>query len=162
VAHRIKLAPPAAPRLARGVAALALSVAFLSACGNDSAGSDGAARGTSGSAETSSSGAATGSASAGSDSPEAGSIIATEADFTITLDEDTLTAGTYEITVMNEGNGTHDLVVERDGKDVAASEAIKSGASTTLSVDLEPGEYVFYCSIGDHRVMGMEVTVTVT
>ena len=39
---------------------------------------------------------------------------------------------------------------------------IGPGDSTTLTVDLEPGQYVFYCSVGNHRGMGMEVTVTVT
>jgi plastocyanin len=29
-------------------------------------------------------------------------------------------------------------------------------------VTLEEGEYVFYCSVGNHRNMGMEVTVQVT
>jgi uncharacterized cupredoxin-like copper-binding protein len=31
-----------------------------------------------------------------------------------------------------------------------------------VEVSLQPGEYVFYCSIGNHREMGMEVAVTVT
>jgi uncharacterized cupredoxin-like copper-binding protein len=53
-------------------------------------------------------------------------------------------------------------VVERDGTDVASSDRIAPGQSTTVSVALEPGEYVFYCSIGNHRAMGMELTVTVT
>jgi plastocyanin len=29
-------------------------------------------------------------------------------------------------------------------------------------VDLEPGTYVLYCSIMNHRAQGMEVTITVT
>jgi FtsP/CotA-like multicopper oxidase with cupredoxin domain len=28
--------------------------------------------------------------------------------------------------------------------------------------DLDAGEYVFYCPIGNHRAMGMELTVEVT
>jgi uncharacterized cupredoxin-like copper-binding protein len=80
----------------------------------------------------------------------------------IELSKDSLSAGTYTFEVVNEGSGTHDFVVERDGNDVAGTENIAPGASTTLTVDLEPGEYVFYCSVADHRAMGMEVTVTVT
>jgi uncharacterized cupredoxin-like copper-binding protein len=53
-------------------------------------------------------------------------------------------------------------VVERDGEGVAASDAIGPGESTTLAVTLDPGQYVFYCSIGNHRTMGMEITVEVT
>jgi plastocyanin len=29
-------------------------------------------------------------------------------------------------------------------------------------VTLESGDYVFYCSIGNHRSMGMETTVSVS
>jgi plastocyanin len=138
--------------LARGAAALAISLAFLTACGSDPAEPQAAAT----SAETSS------GSSAPADSGETESITATEADFTISLDEDSLSPGSYEITVNNEGDATHDLVVARDGDDVAASDTIGPDESTTLTVDLESGTYVFYCSIGDHRDMGMEVTVTVT
>jgi uncharacterized cupredoxin-like copper-binding protein len=53
-------------------------------------------------------------------------------------------------------------VVQRDGADVASSDTIAPGQSTTVSVALAPGEYVFYCSIGNHREMGMSLTVTVT
>ena len=62
--------------------------------------------------------------------------------------------GTYEITLTNEGGATHDLVVERDGEDVAQSEQIEPGESSTFEVTLEEGEYVFYCSVGNHRVDG--------
>ena len=53
-------------------------------------------------------------------------------------------------------------MVEQDGADVAKSDKIGPGESTTFRVTLEPGTYVFYCSVGNHRAMGMEVTVTVT
>jgi plastocyanin len=147
------------PRLARGVAVLAVTLAALTACGGSDDG-----------ATTATTSAATSSPEAGESAPtgetsvpaETESITATEADFSITLDRDDLTAGTYDIEVVNDGSATHDLVVERDGDDVAASDDIAPGASTTLSVTLQPGEYVFYCSIGNHRAMGMELTVTVT
>ena len=152
------------PRLARGVAVLALGLGALTACGGDS--DDGAAAATSSSSEASSSSAATESSAAGGSSAaaegEAESITATEADFTISLDEDTLAAGAYEITVVNNGRATHDLVVEQDGNDMAGTDGISPGGSATLTVTLEPGEYVFYCSVGNHRAMGMELTVQVT
>jgi plastocyanin len=150
------------PRLARGVAVLGLGLGALTACGGDS--DDGAAAATSSSSEAPSSSAATESSAAGSSSvaAEAEAVTATEADFTITLDEDTLAAGAYEITVVNNGRANHDLVVEQDGNDIAGTDAIAPGGSATLTVTLEPGEYVFYCSVGNHRAMGMELTVQVT
>jgi plastocyanin len=134
---------PTARRLARGAAALAICAAFLTACGgNDSAGSQAAAK--------------SGSSSGGQ------TITATEADFSITLDKDKLSAGTYDIDIVNKGHATHDLVVEKDGKNVAKSDIVAPGKSTTLTVTLQSGDYVFYCSIGNHRAMGMETTVSVS
>lgn len=153
---------PALRRPARGAAVgvLAVAAALLTACGGSSSdGDDAAATTTSASSETTSSSPA-GESSASSPSAVE-TITATEADFSITLDEDSRVAGEYEIEVVNEGNATHDLVVERDGEDVAASDTIGPGESTTLTVTLDEGEYVFYCSIGNHRSMGMEVTVQV-
>ena len=147
-------------RLARTAFALAIPLAFLTACGGGGDTDPGAAA-TSAEASTGSSAPASGSESP-DDSGATQTITATEDDFSIALEEDSLTAGSYEIEVVNEGRASHDLVVERDGENVAASEIIAPGASTTLTVDLEPGEYVFYCSVGNHRGMGMEVTVQVT
>ncbi len=83
-------------------------------------------------------------------------------DFDIELSETEMAAGEYEIAVTNDGGASHDLVIERDGEDVAATEILSPGDTGTLAVELEPGEYVFYCSVGTHRSMGMEITVTVT
>jgi plastocyanin len=159
------------PRLASAAALLTLGLAGLTACGGSDSGSDSASGTTSESASTSSSAESSASDSSGSSaangsasngSAEAEAITATEADFSISLDEDTLKAGTYAITVVNKGNATHDLAVEEDGTTKAASDKIGPGESTTLTVDLDAGEYVFFCSIGNHRAMGMELTVQVT
>jgi plastocyanin len=150
------------PRLARGVAVLALGLGALTACGGDSD-DDGAAAATSSSSAAPSSTVATESPAATSAAQgEAESITATEAEFSITLDEDTLPAGAYEITVVNNGRASHDLSVEQGGNDVAGTEMLAPGESATLTVDLAAGEYVFYCSVGNHRAMGMELTVQVT
>jgi plastocyanin len=138
-----QLSFPPARRPARGAAALAICAAFLTACGgNDSAGSQASAK--------------SGSSSGGQ------AITATEADFSITLDKDKLTAGTYDIKVVNKGHATHDLVVAKDGKDIGQSDTVAPGNSTTLTVTLASGNYVLFCNIGNHRAMGMETTVSVS
>ena len=141
---------------------LAVALGLLSAC---SGGEESAAPATtSAAAPTSSAGeSTTGSAAPDSADPtESRTIIATAEDFSFSLDRDDLTAGSYEIELVNDGAASHDLKVEQDGNDIGGSQVIPPGESTTFTVDLEPGEYVFYCSVGNHRAMGMEVTVTVT
>jgi plastocyanin len=170
-----RAAPPPRRFLRRGAAlAFAVALATLTACGGSADEGAGASGSSSGSPSESSSGsssssAASSSASGDSDSAsssapagESHQITATEEDFSIALDSTDLAAGDYEIEVVNNGGATHDLVVEKDGEDVARSDHIAPGDSGSVSVSLEPGQYVFYCSIGAHRALGMEIEVTVT
>ena len=151
-------------RRAPAAAVLAIAAALLTGCGGDSdADTDAGGTTTSASSaeETTESSSAAGETSE-SESSEVQTIEVSSVDFSFELDEDTFAPGTYEITLTNEGGATHDLVVERDGEDVAESEQIGPGESSTFEVTLEEGEYVFYCSVGNHRSMGMEVPVQVT
>lgn len=145
-------------RLPLGISALALTLGALTGCG---AGAEVDSEGTSASARPTSAAEAP-SSETPAEAGETISLTAVEDDFSISLDQDSLTAGSYEIEVVNDGGSSHDLVVEQDGNDIGATEVISPGKSATLAIDLEPGEYVFYCSVGDHRSLGMEVTVTVT
>jgi plastocyanin len=146
------------PRLATGAAVLALGLGGLTACGGGDSGSS-AARPTPGSSAVSRS-AATSEPPGGSSQTEA--LTATETNFKIKLDEDHIKAGSYTITVVNDGEATHNLAVEENGTTKATSDSIGPGEKTTLKVDLDAGQYVFYCSIGNHRAMGMEIAVTVS
>lgn len=138
---------------------MALSLGLLSAC---SGGEDATGSATTSAAAPSTSAAE--SAPASSEAPEetGGTLTVTGVDFDYELDATDLSAGEYEIEFVNDGGASHDVRVERDGEDVAMSEVIPPGETSSFSVTLEPGEYVFYCSVGNHRGMGMEVTVTVT
>ena len=52
----------------------------------------------------------------------------------IEVSQDALSAGSYTVEVVNEGSATHDLVVERDGSDVASTDTSRqreSRASTS-------------------------------
>jgi plastocyanin len=145
------------------LAAATLALGVLTGCGGDEP-SEGADATTTAASEP---GGAEGTESPSptsddTDAGAAGTIAVSSVDFSFELDESSFTPGTYEITLTNEGDATHDLVVERDGEDVAASEQIGPGESSTFEVTLEEGDYVFYCSVGNHRSMGMEVPVTVT
>lgn len=55
---------------------------------------------------------------------------------------------------------SHDWVL--DGVDGAATETVDNGASTEVTFAAPPpGEYTYFCSVGDHRARGMEGTLTV-
>ncbi len=150
-------------RVARSAAALALAVAVgtLSSCSGDSDSPSSAAP-TSTVEQPETSAPEDSAAESPTPSAQAGALSASLADFTVELPEQELTAGSYTIEVTNDGSASHDLVIEdADGSDVAASEVLSPGQSGTVEVDLVPGEYVFYCSVGNHRGMGMELAVTV-
>jgi plastocyanin len=68
-------------------------------------------------------------------------------------------AGSVTITLVNESDTPHAVEVEGNGVE-EESETI-TGGETDLTVDLEAGEYVFYCPVGQHRQNGMEGTLTV-
>ena len=144
-----------------GALALALVLGLLTACsdGEDTTGGGSTTSAEAPSAEASPTDSV---ATSSAEAPASQTLTATEGEMFIEVSEDALSAGSYTIEVVNEGSATHDLVVERDGADVASTDSIGPGSSATLTVDLEPGEYVLYCSIANHRSMGMEVTVTVT
>lgn len=147
---------------------LALGIALLSGCSGDEGATDAAASSSapSSSAATSSAEASTPASSAPASSApaeaESETVAVTEGEMFIQLSEDSYSAGTYTFEVTNTGSMRHDFVVEQNGEDVASTDVLQPGESTTLEVDLAPGEYVFYCSVGAHRAAGMEVPVTVS
>jgi plastocyanin len=65
-------------------------------------------------------------------------------------------AGSVTITLVNESDVPHAVEIEGAGE----SETITAG-ETDLTVDLEAGEYTFFCPVGEHAQNGMEGTLTV-
>ena len=68
-------------------------------------------------------------------------------------------AGSVTIKLVSESDIPHAVEVEGNGVE-EESETI-TGGETELTVDLEPGEYTYYCPVDDHRGQGMEGTLTV-
>jgi len=90
---------------------------------------------------------------------EAVELTATEYSFdpsNVSLDA----AGKVTFTVSNDGEETHALEVEGNGVE-EETESIAPGESGTLTVELQPGEYEFYCPIDGHKDEGMEGTLVV-
>ena len=70
------------------------------------------------------------------------------------------TAGTVTVELTNDSEVPHDVQIEGPDGDIGGTEEV-SGGSTTAEVDLEPGDYTFYCSVAGHREAGMEGDLTV-
>ncbi len=164
-------APARSPRRAAAALVLAVGVGLVAGCsGDDAAGgtaadtpaADTPAAETSAAAPSSSAAASAPSSPAAESPAEAETVAVTEGEMFIELSEDSYSSGSYTFEVVNEGRMPHDFVVERDGADVAKTEVLQPGQSATLTVTLEQGDYVFYCSVGSHRAAGMETPVTVS
>jgi plastocyanin len=68
-------------------------------------------------------------------------------------------AGSVTVKLVNESDTPH--AVEVEGNGVEEESETVTGGETELTVDLEAGEYTFYCPVGQHRQNGMEGTLTV-
>jgi len=68
--------------------------------------------------------------------------------------------GQLSVESPNESSVDHNIAVEGNGVDEVGP-VVKDGGVSEVQVDLEPGEYAFYCSVEGHREGGMEGTLTV-
>ena len=80
----------------------------------------------------------------------------------IAFQQDALTApaGSVTFEFTNQANIPHDFKIEQDGEQIGGTEVI-TGDTAQATVELEAGDYTFYCSVGDHRENGMEGELTV-
>jgi plastocyanin len=69
-------------------------------------------------------------------------------------------AGSVTLELTNDSSTPHDVKVEGPDGDLGGTEVV-SGGTASAAVDLEAGEYTFYCSVPGHREAGMEGTLTV-
>lgn len=69
-------------------------------------------------------------------------------------------AGALTIKSPNPSGTPHNIALEGGGID-EKGEVVQGGGVSEIQVDVEPGEYAFYCSVEGHREGGMEGTLTV-
>ena len=69
-------------------------------------------------------------------------------------------AGQIKIESPNEATIGHDIAIEGNGVD-EKGEVVSNGGVSEIDVDLQPGDYTFYCSVEGHRQGGMEGKLTV-
>jgi plastocyanin len=69
--------------------------------------------------------------------------------------------GKVTIDFTNPATLEHDVAIEAEGgEEIGASELIGKG-KTSVSAELTPGTYTFFCTVPGHREAGMEGTLTV-
>ena len=114
-----------------------------------------------------------------------GSVIPiVEKDFSLTAAQTSVAAGEITFDVRNQGPSTHEFVIiKTDAKadalpfDTSSSEVneddsslqhvdevedVKSGKDKKLTVNLQPGHYVFICNLPGHYHQGMHFDFTVS
>ena len=100
-----------------------------------------------------------------SSTPAAGSgetlQLAAPEDGSLKFDKTQLDAktGTVTIDFDNPSSTPHAVEIEGNGVDEASDTV--TGDKTSVTADLQPGEYKFFCPVGDHAAQGMEGTLTV-
>ncbi len=139
-------------KLSVALALAAIAPFGLIACGGDDDESSDSSSSDSSSEPTTSSSSGEGSSIA----------ITAAADSSLAYEEDSVEAkaGTVTIEFDNPASLGHDVRVEGSDGDLGGTDVITED-TTTATVELEPGDYTFYCSVGGHRDAGMEGDLTV-
>jgi uncharacterized cupredoxin-like copper-binding protein len=133
-------------------AAVAVPIAGCGGSSNDSSTS----ANTSGATQASTNGGAAATGAGGTVN-----LAATEYKFSPS--DTTVSSGKVTLNEKNDGQVTHSLEIEdvTPGHDQELEGDVAPGQSGTLTVDLKPGKYEFYCPIDNHKQMGMEGEITV-
>jgi len=98
-----------------------------------------------------------------SSGPQASTTLQLAADRTqIAFDKTELSAKPGKVTIDfdNPSAVPHNVVIEKDGQELAGFEPITEGQKE-VSADLEAGTYTFICTVPGHAELGMQGTLTV-
>ena len=110
---------------------------------------------------SSGSGGSSGSSSSSSGGGGQQLALASPSDGSLKFDKTTLDAkaGTVTINYDNPSTTAHAVAIEGNG--VEQSSQTVTASKTSVTADLKPGTYTFYCPVPGHRQAGMEGTLTV-
>jgi len=83
-------------------------------------------------------------------------------EFSFVLSRQSIRTGWAIIELRNAGEDAHDLRMRRvGGKRIYAWPVTQSEGVVDKEYKLLPGRYVLYCSIANHRTLGMQTTLVV-
>jgi plastocyanin len=72
----------------------------------------------------------------------------------------TAKASNNKIEFTNESSLPHDVKIEQDGEEIGGTKVVTDG-NAEATVNLDAGEYTYFCSVPGHRQAGMEGDLTV-
>jgi plastocyanin len=146
------------------IAALAVGLLAVSGCGSSSSSTSSSASTPATAAGPTTSSAATSSTPATA-APGAASTLSLSSNAEGQLKYDTASlaakAGQVSIDFTNTAPLAHNVTIQSASGTVVGATPTFQGGSKTLSVNLKPGTYKFYCTVPGHRAAGMEGTLTV-
>src|SRR6266545_4082957 len=95
-----------------------------------------------------------------------GRLLATEREISpsqlqLQLSRPSLTAGSAIVEQYNAGSDPHNLILEKEGQVAFAYPTLDPGGDQKQTVTLSPGTWTLYCSLLDHRSLGMQATLVV-
>jgi uncharacterized cupredoxin-like copper-binding protein len=70
-------------------------------------------------------------------------------------------SGTYTFQAKNAGTTQHAIEIDGNGID-KSSDVVGPGQTATLTLQLKPGTYEFFCPVDSHRENGMQGKLTVS
>jgi uncharacterized cupredoxin-like copper-binding protein len=83
-------------------------------------------------------------------------------EFHLVLSRPSVKAGVVEIELQNDGEDSHDLRVRKvGGHHTFTIPVTKPGKRKTIAIHLKPGRYRLWCSVADHRSLGMQTVLRV-
>jgi plastocyanin len=83
-------------------------------------------------------------------------------EFYYSLSRHSVPAGPAIVELVDFGQDPHDLRLQKVGTTkVYGTPIIQPGKYYDLKVTLQPGKYILWCSIANHRQLGMQATLTV-
>lgn len=94
--------------------------------------------------------------------PAPARVQVTAKEFSYTLSRLHVKPGQATIELVNYGQDPHDLLVQRVGaRHIAGLPVVAPGGHADLTLKLRPGRYLFWCSLANHRQLGMRGTLVV-
>jgi uncharacterized cupredoxin-like copper-binding protein len=81
--------------------------------------------------------------------------------FSFTKTSATAHAGIVTLKSVNPQSVPHDISIKGNGVNVTG-EQVSNGGTSTVTANLKPGTYEFYCSVPGHEQAGMKGTLTVS